>query len=215
MPNWVYNGLTIDAEPDVINKIKAQLSEPYETKHLDWQTNEIKSEMVEQPFSFWNIIKPTDLDAYYDKPVTHDQNGRDHWYNWNIRNWGVKWEAKFGDEHHPEDGLSLCYTFETAWGIPDTAMLKLSEQYPTASLELEYEEENGWGGCILYENGTSTETEEYDTKCRDCGALNTLDYCEECSNQLCEKCNNTSEADMDALAECETHKHLAKETVNG
>jgi hypothetical protein len=211
MPNWVYNSLEITGEPAILEQIKAQLATPYETKHLDWKTNELKSEMVEQSFAFWNIVKPTDLDAYHDNPTTHDQNGRDHWYNWNIRNWGVKWEAKYGDAHHPEDGSSLVYTFETAWGIPDNAMLALSEQYPTASLELEYEEETGWGGCILYENGNSTETEEYDNKCRDCGALNTLDYCEDCSNQLCSACNDTGEADLDALKECETHKHLAQE----
>jgi len=207
--------LTIDAEPEVLAQIKTQLSLPYETKHLDWRTNELKIEKVEQPFSFWNIIKPTDLDAYYDNPVTHDQDGRDHWYNWNIRNWGVKWEAKFGDENHDEDGKTLCYTFETAWGVPHSALFELSRQYPTATLELEYEEESGWGGCIVFTNGEADETEEYDNKCRDCDALNTLEWCETCENELCSSCNNTSEADEDTLKECEDHKHLVKETANG
>lgn len=211
MPNWCYNSLTIEAEPQVIEAIRAQLSAPYETQHLDWRTNELKKEMVEQPLSYWNIVKPTDLDAYHDNPVTHDQSGRDHWYNWNCRNWGVKWDASQAEAHHPEDGKSLCYTFESPWGIPNEAMIALSQQYPTAELELEFEEETGWGGTMLYINGSEVCTEEYNTKCRDCGALETLEYCEDCSNQLCSACNNTSEADLDALKECETHKHLATE----
>ena len=215
MPNWVFNSLAIEAEPQVMAQIRAQLSAPYETQHLDWRTNERVKEMVEQPFSFWNIIKPTDLDAYHDNPETHDQSGRDHWYNWNIRNWGVKWEAKnaYESEDFTEGDGETFFNFETAWGIPDTALLTLSEQYPTASFELEYEEETGWGGCIVYENGTSTETEEYENKCRDCSALNTLDYCEDCGNELCLACNYTREADQDTLKECEQHKHLAQEVT--
>lgn len=215
MPNWVFNSLVIEAEPQVLAQIRAQVSAPYETQHLDWRTNERVKEMVEQPFSFWNIIKPTDLDAYHDDPVTHDQSGRDHWYNWNIRNWGVKWEAKnvYEKDDFTEGDGETFFNFETAWGIPDNALLTLSEQYPTASFELEYEEETGWGGCILYENGTSTETEEYENKCRDCDSLNTLDYCEECGNQLCSACWATREADMDALKECKEHKHLAQEVT--
>jgi len=215
MPNWVFNSLSIEAEPQVLAQIRAQVSAPYESQYLDWKTNEPVKEMVEQPFSFWNIIKPTDLDAYHDNPVTHDQSGRDHWYNWNIRNWGVKWEAReaYEKDDVTEGDTDTFYNFDTAWGIPNEAMLELSRQYPTASLELEYEEENGWGGCILYENGTSTETEEYENKCKDCYALNTLEYCEECSNQLCSTCNDIGEADLDALKECETHKHLVQEVT--
>jgi len=212
MPNWVYNSLVIEGDADVLARIKEQLSAPYETKHLDWQTGEVKTEMVEQPFSYWNIIKPTDLEAYFDKPEDK-QDHVDHWYAWNNRNWGVKWEAKFGDAHHPEDGKSLCYTFESPWGIPNEAMVTLSKQYPTVTLELEYEEENGWGGTIVYNNGNEEETEEYDSKCRDCNALNTLEYCDECGNQLCSACNDIGEADKDALKECETHKHLVQEAT--
>jgi hypothetical protein len=214
MPNWCYNSLVISGEPEVITKIKEQVSAPYETKHLDWKTNELRTEKVEQPFSYWNIIKPDDLDAYYDNPTTHDQNGRDHWYNWNIRNWGVKWDAS--DVYESDgDERTLVYTFSSPWGVPHSALFALSHQYPTATLELEYEEETGWGGAITFVNGEAEETEEYDNKCRDCDALNTLEWCETCENELCSECNNTSEADLDTLKECETHKHLAKETVNG
>lgn len=209
MPNWVYNSLVIEGDADILARIAQQLATPYLAKHLDWQSNEIKDQMVEQPFSYWNIIKPDNLDEYHDKP-NGKQDHPDHWYAWNNRNWGVKWEASSAEQHDTEDG-SLCYTFESPWGIPNEALLTLSKQYPTVTLELEFEEENGWGGTIVYDNGNEEETEEYDSKCRDCNALNTLEYCEDCSNQLCSACNNIGEADKDALKECETHKHLLEE----
>jgi len=211
MPNWVYNSLVIEGDADVLTRIAQQLATPHETQHLDWKTNEVKTEMVEQPFSYWNIIKPTNLDEYYDKPDTK-QDHPDHWYSWNTSNWGVKWNASSAERHDTEDG-SLCYTFESPWGIPNEALLTLSKQYPTVTLELEFEEETGWGGTIVYDNGNEETTEEYDNKCRDCSALNTLDYCDDCGNELCSKCNNISEADKDALKECETHKHLAQEVT--
>lgn len=210
MPNWVMNSLLIEAEPAVIAQIKAQVSAPFQTQHLDWQTNEVKVQMVEQPFAFWNIIKPTNLEAYHDKPDTK-QDHPDHWYQWNMRNWGVKWDAANGEEHDTESEKELLYNFDTPWGVAEDVFLELSRQYPTARLELEYEEETGWGGRIVFDNGTRLVEEEYNEKCRDCNALNTLDYCDDCGNQLCSECNDIGEADKDALKECETHKHLLEE----
>jgi hypothetical protein len=214
MPNWVFNSLMIEAEPQVISKIKAQVSAPYECEHLDWQTNQPVKQMVEQPFSFWNIIKPTNLDAYHDKPdAKQDLSVADHWYNWNIRNWGVKWEAKEVYENESDESM-LSYNFDTPWGVAENAMLELSRQYPTAKLSLEFEEEQGWGGEIVFTNGESEVIEEYETKCRQCGALDTFESCEKCDNYLCSKCNYGEFIDEDTLKECETHKQLAKEASN-
>lgn len=214
MPNWVYNSLVITGEADVIAKIKEQVSAPYETQHFDFVSGTSKPAKVEQPFSFWNIIKPTDIGAYHDK-ADGDQSGRDHWYNWNLRNWGVKWDASDVDDSGEEDATTLVYTFSTPWGIPNEAMLALSEQYPTASLELEFEEETGWGGTIVYDNGCEETTEEYNTKCRQCGELESMDSCDQCENYLCSKCNYGEFIEEDTLKECEVHKHLLKEAVNG
>ena len=48
MPNWCYNTLLIEAEPQVIAKIKAQLSAPYERKTQDLPSFEWKTETVEK-----------------------------------------------------------------------------------------------------------------------------------------------------------------------
>ena len=46
MPNWCYNSLLIEAKPQVIAKIKAQLSAPYESKHQDLKSDEWTTETV-------------------------------------------------------------------------------------------------------------------------------------------------------------------------
>ena len=217
MPNWVFNSLVIEAEPQVLAQIRAQVSAPYDHEYIDWQTNAIKVGKVEQPFSFWNIIKPSNLEAYHDKPNTKQElDNPDHWYNWNIRNWGVKWDAKevYESDDFTEGDSETFYNFDTPWGVAEPVMLELSRQYPTAKLSLEFEEEGGWGGEIVFTNGEAETIEEYNDKCRQCGALDQMEMCETCENYLCTKCNYGQFIDEDTLKECETHKQLAKEASN-
>jgi hypothetical protein len=222
MPNWVYNSLGIHGDAQDIAKIKEQLNQPFEVMHDSWnaETMEYEKKLTKYSnpvFAFWNIISPTDLDAYFGEqpkhdltqPITFDSN---HWYDWNVRNWGTKWDVGVSDnEEYPEtelmdeDETSLSYRFNTAWGSPQEAIIKLSQQYPELEFNLDFEEETGWGGEIEFLNGSSTVLEEYDNKCRDCDALDTLEYCEECEEELCSSCNYLGEADLDAVAGCQTH----------
>lgn len=174
MPNWCYNTLLIEAEPQVISKIKAQLSAPYESKHQDLHSNEWITETVQKDLSFWNIIRPPadKMGEYYG---THGYaNGEkqgdteSNWYNWNISNWGVKWDA-CESELVDEDETSLNYRFDTPWGVAEGALIALSEQYPDVSFNLEFEEETGWGGELEFTNGQSTIVNEFAHKCYACG----------------------------------------------
>jgi len=46
---------------------------------------------------------------------------------------------------------------------------------------------------------------EYENMCRDCDAIDQMEYCEECEEQLCGNCNWLGEADLEAVAKCQTH----------
>ena len=222
MPNWVYNGLTIEGKPESINKLVSQLNQPY-TRHFEdvWdmktQTMGPQDVTYSNPvFSFWNIIKPTDLDSYtkqrdHSKDV-YDSSG-DDWYSWNNRNWGTKWDVSVSDDNeHPNtymegptpngDNLVVYYNFETAWSRPLPALEKLSLQYPDLLFTLSYEEETGWGGEMEILRGQIISESQYDTKCRDCDAYDCMEYCEDCENDVCSACGYGSE-DI-----CETHKEL-------
>ena len=174
MPNWCYNTLLIEAEPQVIAKIKAQLSAPYERKTQDLPSYEWTTETVQKDLSFWNIIRPSDdrLGEYYG---THGYaNGEKqgdtewNWYNWNITNWGTKWDAS-ESELVDESETSLQYRFDTPWGVAEGALIALSKQYPDIQFDLEFEEETGWGGEVEFTNGVSKVVSEFAQKCYACG----------------------------------------------
>ena len=68
--------------------------------------------------------------------------GADNWYQWNLDNWGTKWDV------HPtiwdvnEEGFS--FTFESAWGPPVSFFDKLADQYG-----IEYELSYNESGCRI------------------------------------------------------------------
>jgi hypothetical protein len=223
MPNWVFNSLEIAGSSEDISKLKEQVSKPFTRAHENWdketQSMQAKDYTFSNPiFSFWNIIKPTDLEAYAKQP-DHSANlsevmeqGND-WYNWNCRNWGCKWDVAVSDDSEwPETELlqdtsdSLVYKFNTPWSPPLPAIAELSTQYPNLTFTLFYQEEQGWGGQILFVDGNGAEIESYESKCMDCDEIDTLEYCDNECGQICESCHYLGEADLEAVAECEVHK---------
>jgi hypothetical protein len=115
MPNWVYNGLTIEGPKESVIKLKEQMNTGFanDIKPNGDLSYGIKETNYSNPvFSFRNIIAPTDLVAYQEQPVRSDLPASDpnwwadlqaksatdnSWYNWNIRNWGVKWDIAVED----------------------------------------------------------------------------------------------------------------------
>lgn len=226
MPNWVYNYLTIEGSKEDISAIKTQLNQPFQRQHDQWNpaTGQMELQDVLYPnpvFAFWNIIKPTDLEAY-NKQSDHSLPMKeqlmfkgDNWYDWNVRNWGTKWDVAVShNDLYPETELieeedwsdRTMYRFNTAWSPPLPAIENLSKQYPNVEFNLSYEEETGWGGEYLFVDGDGTEIESYENKCRDCDEVNTMEYCENDCGEICSSCNYMGEADLDCVAECQTHK---------
>ena len=223
MPNWVYNSLHATGSAEDIAKLKSQLNQPFTRQHDQWDpaTKQmgLKEYSYSNPvFAFWNIIKPTDMATYLlQKDPNHDDSVIDfqgnNWYDWNVRNWGTKWDVAVGDdEKYPETSIThedetvIAYSFNTAWSPPTQAIETLSAQYPEVEFELSYEEETGWGGEYIFIDGGSTEIENYESKCRDCDATDCMEYCDNDCGEICSACNYLGEADLEAVAECDTHK---------
>jgi hypothetical protein len=224
MPNWVYNGLTIEGKPDSVKQLMEQMNQPFVRVHDNWniKTQQFEKQQVTYPnpvFAFWNIIKPTNMEAY-DGPQPKNKDlaeammfASDHWYDWNVRNWGTKWDVAVSSvDTHPdttvEDTVNgenhvVHYNFQTAWSRPMPALLKLSEQYPDLLFTLSYEEETGWGGELEILRGTVISESEYDNMCRNCDATYTdedIVVCDDCGDYPCPNCGWSN--DM-----CETHQH--------
>jgi hypothetical protein len=215
MPNWVFNSLNVEGSSEDISAIKNQLNKPFEQPIQSNGDLAFTVQMLKYSnpvFAFWNITAPTDLEAYHHQPVKSDKDVSDpdwwadvqrksavdnSWYNWNNRNWGVKWDVAVSDDQkYPstellqESETNLLYRFDTPWGIPEAAMTTLSQQYPNVVFNLEYEEETGWGGAIDFVDGQQTVTSEYNWKCRECDyeEVGEPPYCEECEYDMCPSC---------------------------
>jgi hypothetical protein len=136
MPNWTLNRL-------VLTLPSPKRWEPIEMKQTRWEIfRDLKykftgldfSDQTEYLTEFFNIIKP--------RPKEEEEN----WNNWNISNWGTKWEPNFYDIHIENNTIILI--FATSWCHPNAIYLYLER----LNFEIEYcyaSYENcdyGWGG---------------------------------------------------------------------
>jgi len=227
MPNWVYNGLTVEGNPEQVKKMIAQLNKPFVysvQSNGDLAYTVRQRKYVNPIFAFHNIYSYKDAgitdEQYHGVPTFPEKfdmmfAGND-WYNFNNREWGTKWDVAVAEDdkysntsiEEAENGENYVvhYNFETAWSRPLGALQKLSAQYPTLLFSLSYEEETGWGGEMEFLRGEIISQSEYDSMCRDCDATDCMEYCENDCGQICSVCHWLGEADLEAVAECDEHK---------
>jgi hypothetical protein len=186
MPNWVFNNVSITGPEEDVQRLKAQVGAAYTQKATVWDAatsshvvREIENTDV---FSFWNIVRPPEdkMDLYH-AVSDNKADGKWGWYGWNNANWGTKWDASdVGMEEYASDHIS--YRFSTAWGVPMEALVNLSDQYPTVTLENEWQEEQGFGGTLSYIAGEVTVLDEYDIPSTHEEQISRNDYCY-CENE--------------------------------
>ena len=215
MPNWVYNGLTIEGNPDQVKALMAQMNKPF-TRLADYinpETSQLeKKEVVysNPVFAFHNIY------SYLDHGVTDEEyNGQpprvanqtfadwfkhetNDWYNFNQREWGVKWDVAVSDDDvYPDTTMEdqengenhvVHYNFNTPWARPLPALERLSKQYPTLLFTLSYEEETGWGGEMEILNGRTISESEYSNRCPECSEYDSVNWNDETGVETCTKC---------------------------
>ena len=232
MPNWVYNGLTIEGSPESIKRLVEQMNKPFKKIADNWnpETHAMEVKLYTYPnpvFAFHNIYNHEQAgisNEEYIKQPDHTlpiaeamKFSGNHWYDFNVREWGTKWDVAVDpDNKYPDtyiegptpngDNLVVYYNFNTAWSPPMPAIEKLSKQYPTLLFTLSYEEEQGWGGECEFLRGEMISQSEYGWKCRECdNEEEEQPYCEECDFDTCPSCGY-NEADEP----CTAHREEAK-----
>lgn len=120
MPNWCNNGITIrHSDPAMIDRvIKGQegllmefLPTPQELQDTvsgSFGDNEQQKKLEEQ--------QQSNLEKY----------GFKDWYDWNIANWGTKWDFSLENVERP-DPNTVTAAFDSAWAPPIDAYNKLLE----------------------------------------------------------------------------------------
>jgi hypothetical protein len=101
MPNWCNNVTTL------------QFKESYEAKNF---YDIVKGNMNSKEPVVFGILRP--------RPADQEQN----WYDWNILNWGTKWEPTV-DWIDLETDNQVFMVFDTAWGPPLQWYQYIEEQY--------------------------------------------------------------------------------------
>lgn len=81
----------------------------------------------------------------------------DCWYDWNVSNWGTKWNA-----YDPNRLSDEVIEFDTAWSHPAPIITALSKKFPETELHLKYaDEDTGYNlGEYWITNGTITQEVE-------------------------------------------------------
>jgi hypothetical protein len=188
MPNWASSKVTMIGDYDTVMAIKDRLAKPYQDPHFPDRTNEgvfllwnivkpsnLDTYLEKDKKAFDSIVKAdpdlVELDKA-DKPeafdvnkalvkILEEQKNNNDWYNWNVRNWGTKWETgdkavieyeimgelSF-DDKPVENSLEITYRLETAWSPPVEALDHLAEQYPNITINLSSIDESD---CFAYE----------------------------------------------------------------
>ncbi len=224
MPNWCYNYLDISGDETLIADIKRQLNKPFVKDHDSWNATtgqmEVSQTAYSNPvFAFHNIYNHRDAgitdEVYLGQPprdITFEEQMQfktNDWYSFNVREWGTKWDVAISEDNkYPDTTIEeavngenyvVHYNFETAWSRPVPALEKLSAQYPTLLFTLSYEEETGWGGEMEFLRGEIISESEYDNMCRECDKTDCMEWCEECEDEVCIKCQ------YNMVESCSTH----------
>jgi hypothetical protein len=78
-----------------------------------------------------------------------------NWYDWNIENWGTKWDIDPEEiSRNKINERTYKYYFDTAWAPPYKWLEKVGKLYPTIKFKLKYEEPGmGFKGISTSING--------------------------------------------------------------
>ena len=125
MPNWCNNTFNVEGEKEAIDNFEAFLNEK---NGKDW----------------FNFFAPT--------PVELKEDG---WYEWNVSNWGCKWNCDAQD--WTRDGNTISFWFDSPWGPPVELYYKIEQAGLTVKAEYMEEGMRFVGEFV----GGSDETYEY------------------------------------------------------
>ena len=130
MPNWCRNRVTVYSDS----------SKPIETiKKIFEDKKNIFGQIIKEPdwrrlpnekgeFSKLKQHFGKDGEVMFETHEFPDGKNDDRWYQWNITNWGTKWDA-CNVEIDYADESQIEITFDTAWSPPEPICARLREMF--------------------------------------------------------------------------------------
>ena len=140
MPNWCYNRVSIYSENidqvtelfDIFNN-----PEPFNALIPSPKWSETPNEDGELPVL--EEHKDSDGKVLF---TTHKfpKSGKtdDRWYDWQVQNWGTKWEPADISVEQCDEELEI--TFNTAWSPPEDICRAIRNKYPDVTVSWFFDE---------------------------------------------------------------------------
>lgn len=140
----------------VLVSISNEVTDDYLRKETDVVMNIVSPQNEEDKTEFYNDVynylcnlKNSIPDYTTATKEQEEKYGCVGWYEWGLKNWGVKWDAKLTNFELVEcdDEFILYFRTETAWSIPDLWLYSLLNQFPNLRFAVRtYEEQPAWNG---------------------------------------------------------------------
>jgi len=147
MPNWCSNHITVRGTDPVAIK---RLADAFDNGEFCGTVVPMPEELNITSGRLGNGAEQAELEAK--SAANLEKHGYANWYDFNVANWGTKWEiGGNGDEaERDEDGLGFSAPFDSAWSPPIGVCEALVEQGFEVVL---YYYEPGMGYCGKFEDG--------------------------------------------------------------
>jgi hypothetical protein len=134
MPNWCNNTISIKGSTNSIKDLWVQAS------ICEGLLQAIKPmpEILEGTTS----PAPDDLDPVLRRTMIA-QTGTDNWYDWCVKNWGVKWDVSLEGLEFTDNGdgtAEISGWFDSPWGPPIEAYQQFADDFDSCYLEAFYDE---------------------------------------------------------------------------
>ena len=147
MPNWCQNNLRVEGDEATVKEFRGNALSTY------------KNEWMDNP-------KPELYELSFHKIVPCPKKPKIGCREWQIENWGTKWDTKDAvvvREEYKDTGAYLEYNFDTAWSPPEGWVLKASKKFPHLKFTAMFIEYGaGFRGHFIAQNGEIIEEHSED-----------------------------------------------------
>jgi len=157
MPNWCYNNAVISGND--LTKFREFLGDG---------TGLLKK-IAPTPQTLVDTVAGFSADPVEQKKrqeqeeINLMQHGAKNWYDWNVQNWGTKWDVDVEIDDISSSDEEIMFSFDSAWAPPINAFIELGNLFPELSIRMNYREDGmGFAGVLTVE-GTEVNDDYYDT----------------------------------------------------
>lgn len=181
MPNWTSNYVTVRGSKETLDQflndaVKVEGNPEGDYSFGSWfprpetydkydTTNYTPDKLrprLGQPLDPWKKDSPIiteELIAEYAQAMVEQRKryGAVGWYDWNVKNYGCKWDENFFIQR--VDDTTLKFNVTTPWVAPSVFFERISDRYPGLELEVDSHYEEGENEWYTYSAGNACQND--------------------------------------------------------